>query len=135
MHQKRFDAFPAAAEKRDRSPGLSGAVWPFGGSVLTLWLLTDYFSIAILARSPDPSNPYQRRLTPEEAKRVRIQGFKQYAGHFWGFLETRPYMRARAGLAGTLLKLGDIDGAVGHYRDMLKLNPNDNQGIRYVLAA
>ena len=32
------------------------------------------------------------------------RGFKQYAGHFWGFLETRPYMRARAGLAGTLLQ-------------------------------
>jgi len=61
-------------------------------------------------------------------------GFKRYAGHFWGFLETRPYMRARAGLAGTLLKLGDVDSAVAHYRDMLKLNPNDNQGIRYVLA-
>jgi hypothetical protein len=43
-------------------------------------------------------------------------------------------MRARAGLAGTLLKLGDVDGALSHYRDMLKLNPNDNQGIRYVLA-
>jgi tetratricopeptide (TPR) repeat protein len=62
------------------------------------------------------------------------EGFKQYAGHFWGFLETRPYMRARAGLAGTLLKLGDVDGALSHYRDMLKLNPNDNQGIRYILA-
>ncbi len=62
------------------------------------------------------------------------EGFKQYAGHFWGFLETRPYMRARAGLASTLLQLGDVDGALAHYRDMLKLNPNDNQGIRYVLA-
>jgi hypothetical protein len=62
------------------------------------------------------------------------RGFKEYAGHFWGFLETRPYMRARAGLAGTLLKLGDVDGALAHYRDMLKLNPNDDQGIRYVLA-
>ncbi len=62
------------------------------------------------------------------------RGFKQYAGHFWGFLETRPYMRARAGLAGTLLKLGDVDSAVAHYHDMLKLNPNDNQGIRYVVA-
>jgi tetratricopeptide (TPR) repeat protein len=60
--------------------------------------------------------------------------FKQYAGHFWGFLETRPYMRARAGLASMLLKLGDIEGALSHYRDMLKLNPNDNQGIRYLLA-
>src|SRR5690349_23073939 len=62
------------------------------------------------------------------------RGFKEYAGHFWGFLETRPYMRARAGLAGTLVKLGDVAGALDHYRDMLKLNPNDNQGIRYVLA-
>jgi tetratricopeptide (TPR) repeat protein len=62
------------------------------------------------------------------------EGFKQYAGHFWGFLETRPYMRARAGLASTLMQLGDVDGALAHYREMLKLNPNDNQGIRYVLA-
>jgi tetratricopeptide (TPR) repeat protein len=62
------------------------------------------------------------------------RGFKEYAGHFWGFLETRPYMRARAGLASTLLQLGDVDGALAHYRAMLKLNPNDNQGIRYVLA-
>jgi tetratricopeptide (TPR) repeat protein len=61
-------------------------------------------------------------------------GFKRYAGHFWGFLETRPYMRARAGLAATLNTLGEMDAAIGHYRDMLRLNPNDNQGIRYVLA-
>ena len=62
------------------------------------------------------------------------KGFKEYAGHFWGFLETRPYMRARAGLAGALLKLGEDDAAIGHYRDMLELNPGDNQGIRYVFA-
>ena len=61
------------------------------------------------------------------------KGFKEYAGHFWGFLETRPYMRARAGLAAALLKLGDDEAAISHYCDMLKLNPGDNQGIRYVL--
>ena len=62
-------------------------------------------------------------------------GFEEYAGHFWGFLETRPYMRARAGLAATLNALGEVDAAIGHYSDMLRLHPNDNQGIRYVLAA
>jgi tetratricopeptide (TPR) repeat protein len=62
------------------------------------------------------------------------EGFKEYAGHFWGFLETRPYMRARAGLAHALLKLGDVDGAIGHFRELLRLNPNDNQGLRYSLA-
>jgi tetratricopeptide (TPR) repeat protein len=61
------------------------------------------------------------------------EGFEQYAGHFWGFLETRPYMRARAGLAIALIKLGEEDAAIGHFRAMLELNPNDNQGIRYLL--
>lgn len=61
------------------------------------------------------------------------EGFEEYAGHFWGFLETRPYMRARAGLAIALIKLGDEDAAVEHFRAMLELNPNDNQGVRYLL--
>ena len=43
-------------------------------------------------------------------------------------------MRARAGLAAMLDALGDVEAAIGHYRDMLRLNPGDNQGIRYVLA-
>lgn len=68
----------------------------------------------------------ERALGPE--------GFEEYAGHFWGFLETRPYMRARAGLAGALQRLGDDEAAIGHYREMLKLNPGDNQGLREVLA-
>ena len=62
------------------------------------------------------------------------EGFEEYAGHFWGFLETRPYMRARAGLAAVLWQLGRQQEAIGHYQEMLELNPNDNQGIRYVLA-
>ena len=63
------------------------------------------------------------------------EGFEEYAGSFWGFLDTRPTMRARAGLANALLTLGDTDGAVAHWRAMLALNPNDNQGVRYLLAA
>ena len=61
------------------------------------------------------------------------EGFEEYEGHFWGFLETRPYMRARHGLALTLLELGEEEAAVEHFRAMLKLNPGDNQGIRYLL--
>ena len=61
------------------------------------------------------------------------EGFEEYEGHFWGFLETRPYMRARHGLALALLDLGEEAAAVEHFRAMLKLNPGDNQGIRYLL--
>jgi tetratricopeptide (TPR) repeat protein len=61
--------------------------------------------------------------------------FKELTGSFWGFLETRPYMRARFGLARALWLRGVRDEAIEHLRDMLRLNPGDNQGVRYVLAA
>lgn len=59
--------------------------------------------------------------------------FRDDAGHFWGLLETRPYMRARCGLAVALWQKGEHDAAIAHVRDMLRLNPNDNQGVRYAL--
>jgi len=59
--------------------------------------------------------------------------FEEDVGHFWGILETRPYMRARAGLAECLWASGKHDEAIQHYKDMLRLNPNDNQGIRDLL--
>ena len=61
--------------------------------------------------------------------------FGASAGSFWGILGTRPYMRARAGPAGALLRLGDREGAVTHWRAMLKLNFNNSQGMRHLLAA
>lgn len=61
--------------------------------------------------------------------------FDHDVGHFWGLLETRPYMRARSGLAQALWASGEREDAITHYRDMLRLNPNDNQGIRHLLAA
>jgi tetratricopeptide (TPR) repeat protein len=63
------------------------------------------------------------------------KAFEDYLGHFWGVLETRPYMRARAGFAQCLWMMGQREQAVSHYREMLRLNPHDNQGLRYVLAA
>jgi tetratricopeptide (TPR) repeat protein len=62
------------------------------------------------------------------------EAFEEEAGHFWGILETRPYMRAREGLATCLWELGEREEAIEHYREMLDLNPGDNQGIRYELA-
>lgn len=59
--------------------------------------------------------------------------FKEDAGHFWDIVEMRPYMRARAGLAECLWLLGERQEAIRHYREMLRLNPNDNQGLRYRL--
>ncbi len=60
--------------------------------------------------------------------------FDEATGYFWGILETRPYMRARRGLADMLWRLGRREEARAHYQELLRLNPSDNQGIRYLLA-
>jgi tetratricopeptide (TPR) repeat protein len=59
--------------------------------------------------------------------------FEAEAGSFWGIVETRPYMRARGGLAYALLEAGRRDEAIEHMCDLLRLNPDDNQGIRFEL--
>lgn len=53
---------------------------------------------------------------------------------FWLEPQAQPYMRARAGLARCLWSLGQKQEAIGHCADMLRLNPSDDQGIRYLLA-
>ncbi|HZK82242.1 MAG TPA: hypothetical protein VFC46_14270, partial [Humisphaera sp.] len=53
---------------------------------------------------------------------------------FWGVVRSRPYMRARQGYAETLVALGRKAEAADEYQALLKLNPNDNQGVRYQLA-
>lgn len=42
-------------------------------------------------------------------------------------------MRARAGLAECLWEFGEKEAAVEHLWAMLRLNPSDNQGLRYLL--
>lgn len=53
---------------------------------------------------------------------------------WWGELETRPYMRAREGLAWVYGRTGRYREAAAEYEALLRLNPNDNQGARYVIA-
>jgi tetratricopeptide (TPR) repeat protein len=59
--------------------------------------------------------------------------FKEDVGHFWGMLETRPFMRALEGTANLLWNMNRLDEAADTYNEMLRLNPNDNQGVRYSL--
>lgn len=61
--------------------------------------------------------------------------FTEEVGNFWGILETRPYMRSLEGLAASLWALGERGESISHYRRMLELNPNDNQGVRYELVS
>jgi tetratricopeptide (TPR) repeat protein len=59
--------------------------------------------------------------------------FKENKGYFWGFVPTRPYMRAKKGYAETCSQMENNSEAIKHYNELLALNPNDNQGVRELL--
>jgi tetratricopeptide (TPR) repeat protein len=80
----------------------------------------------------DALNLYRQGVEAGE-RALGKDAFEEDVGYFWGVLETRPYMRARAGLAECLWASGKHDEAIEHYKEMLRLNPNDNQGIRDLL--
>jgi tetratricopeptide (TPR) repeat protein len=102
-----------------------------------------------LALSPDCADAYvllaERTSTPSEARPFYEQAvaageralgpdaFQDPDRAFWGDVSTRPYMRARAGLAECLLAQRDLESAAAHFRALLQLNPGDNQGLRYRL--
>lgn len=68
------------------------------------------------------------------ARAIGPHAFEADVGHFWGLVETRPYMRARARLAEMLWDHGERAVAVAHCEELLRLNPNDNQGVRQTLV-
>ncbi len=89
----------------------------------------------LAGRAPDRESAvrlYERGMAAVE-RAMGTETFEQ-AGDFWGILETRPYMRARAGLARVLVEQERLAEAVAHYQEMLRLNPNDNQGLRHALV-
>ena len=53
----------------------------------------------------------------------------------WSILSNRPYLRAIHGLGLTLWRKGKANEALVIFEEMLRLNPNDNQGIRFLIPA
>lgn len=52
----------------------------------------------------------------------------------WGFIENRPYLRGLANLALVLTEQKKWAEALAIHKQMLKLNPNDNQGVRWLIG-
>jgi tetratricopeptide (TPR) repeat protein len=92
-----------------------------------------YGILAREAATPDEALALYGQAVEAGAQALGEAAFKDDVGLFWGLIETRPYMRARHALARTLWSRGERNEAIVHYQDMLRLNPNDNQGIRYSL--
>jgi tetratricopeptide (TPR) repeat protein len=93
-----------------------------------------YLLLAEMARSRKQALAYYERAVGAAARVLGPEAFRDDEGFFWGLIETRPYMKARLGLAESLWAAGRRAEAAEHLQDMLRLNPGDNQGLRYILA-
>ncbi|MCL5996519.1 MAG: hypothetical protein M1546_10785 [Chloroflexi bacterium] len=103
-----------------------------------------------LAIYPDCADAYELLARQEKSPEKRLalleqgmaageraigpENFKAWEGEFWDMIETRPYMRACAGVAELSWLLGQRPRAIDIYSRMLRLNPGDNQGVRYMLT-
>ena len=136
---------PFSQEKLDKAQDLIFEAWEWGeGGRGLKWA---YEALETSPFCADALNylAFQSRYTREQLflyrRAVQVGEaalgelfFKKNSSHFWGLIETRPYMRALAGLAECLWDTEQKDEAIKKYWELLRLNPGDNQGIRYVLG-
>lgn len=94
-----------------------------------------YNLMAECAATPKEMAYFYKQAMQIEENQLGPETFKEYAGHFWGYMPTRPYMRARKGYAEACAMLDKMPEAIEHYEALLKLNPNDNQGVRELLVS
>jgi tetratricopeptide (TPR) repeat protein len=130
-----------ASEPRYRAEDLVFEAWEASGprraalahEALALWpdCADGYVLLAQTASGLHEARELLVRGVAAGERAVGRRVFVEDAGDFWLIFETRPYMRARAALAATLWRLGSHEEAVEHQRELLRLNPRDNQGLRY----
>ncbi len=93
----------------------------------------DAMHCTILCEAPGPAEIEvgMRALTERAEEALGAFYFKKNRRHFWGLLETRPYMRAMFELGRALCNQERFGEAADVFGKMLDLNENDNQGARY----
>lgn len=144
MQGKGLDNLPKRTDKKGRSQDLVSEAYnqPIskGRKLIKEALELDpnntdaYNYLADLEHDVDKALKLFEKAVEAGERALGEEFFKENKGHFWGLIETRPYMRAKAGLADCYYANNKASKAIEIYEEMLALNPNDNQGIRYVLS-
>ncbi len=70
-----------------------------------------------------------RDAVAQQGGKIEVEGVI-----YWGDIDTRPYMRSRHGLGLCYMHLGRFKEALAEFKTMLELNPDDNQGVRFLIA-
>jgi tetratricopeptide (TPR) repeat protein len=143
---KSFDELPTPEPTpRDKAQDLIYDAWEeksdkrraeMARQALELWpdCADAYCLLAETAKSMKEERRLLEAAVTAGERAVGPEPFKEDVGRFWGIHSTRPYMRARFLLAELMWDQGEQDAAIKHARELLRLNPNDNQGVRYRLV-
>ena len=91
-----------------------------------------YVILGEAAPTPAAALEWYQRGTDAGARVIGTDGLAN-AVNLWERLDARPYMRARLRLAQTLETMGRSAEALDHYRELLRINRDDHQGVRHVL--
>ena len=94
-----------------------------------------YTLLADFAADPQQALALSAEAVAAAERSLAPQVLEKAAGKLWSMLDARPYLRARLALAQRLWWTGNRDESIDHLREMLELNVEDNQGVRYILAS
>ena len=138
-----FDNLPKSTGKKERSQDLVYEAYEQtatkGKKLIKKALELDpnnadaYNYLASIEKNIDKVIIQYKKAVKAGEKTLGKKFLKEEKGYFWGMIETRPYMRAKVGLANCLGVINEVDKAIEIYEELLELNPNDNQGVRYLL--
>jgi len=141
---KKFDDLPESTDDKSRSLDLAFQAYEEpvskGKKLIKEALRLDpnnaeaYNYLASIEKDVDKAMKLFEKAIKAGEKTLGKKFFQEEKGHFWGIIKTRPYMRAKAGLASCLEVKNETDKAIAIFEEMLELNPDDNQGIRYFLS-
>lgn len=95
--------------------------------------LEAYEGLASIQISPETALKLYLKAIRAGRKRFNGSYMEEHKGHFWLMSETRPFMRCLMEAATVYNILLDFDHEIALLKEMLELNPNDNQGARYPL--
>eukprot|EP00980_Cylindrotheca_fusiformis_P021399 scaffold8259_cov143-Cylindrotheca_fusiformis.AAC.17 len=125
-----YDAWEAATVRQKFSLLRKALrIFPFSVDALNAWA-------SIYAHKLHPPELEKAEKTYELAlasSRLLWPDLEQQPTIEWGHVEHRPFLRAYHGLAVVQSDLGKTSDAIEKYQYLLKVNPNDNQGVRNLL--
>lgn len=117
-------------EAHEMRPGIEADKKVFSALKLDPECVQAFEYLAEFAAGPLQSLIFYRNGMNAGRRKLGEKFFEENKGRFWVMQETRPFMRCMFGYAMTLYELDEKQAALNLFKELLTLNPNDNQGAR-----